>query len=251
MKGYIDNYEDLLTWFEATGENRWNLYAGFIDKFNQAHLLAKQEDGDFDKEESFALLKRMIGINSAHGGQFTIYVPQPGGRGFTTRMRVASAMMPGVGGFPAMQGNPYMLGMIPVNEVEERIRREKQSWELEKRIEELEAEKESSVGAVGQFMNKIAQEIDINNLLKMAVAVFGSRLNVNPETLRAVQLAGTPEEVPEGTGYTYDDPRILDFLDSIRSKFASEEEFYGFIGRVGQFFEKNSALALQFFNQNG
>lgn len=248
MKGYITDYENLQTWFEMTGETRWNLYSGFLDKFNNAHILAKQENAEMDVEESFNILKNMIQINSPHGGQFTVFVTGPGNRGYITRMRIASAMTPGVAGFPQMAGYPGM-GMVSVGELEERIRRERREWELERRIEDLEAEKESSVGAVGQFFNRVTQDLDINNLIKMGMAMWGSRVGMNPDHLRAVQLSGTPDEDQhaDGTGYTYEDPQVLTFLDSIRCNFATDEEFLAFLAKVENFFHHNRDMALNFF----
>jgi len=247
MKGYIDNYEDLRTWVESTKQPLWNLYSGWIDKFGQSHLLAKNEE-ETDPEESFNSLRRMIEINSPQGGQFTVYIPQPGNRGFSTRIRIASAAsVAGVAGV----GNPYMMGMVPMNELEQRIRKERETWELQRRIDDLEAAQESSVGVIGKVMDKITSELDINNLLKFAVAILGPRMNVNPDMLRAVQLSGTPvaeaEDTHDGTGYTYDDPRLLEFLDTIRSQFGTDEEFYNFLTKVGAFFQKNPQIAIGFF----
>lgn len=255
MKGYITDYEDLRTWFEQTDETKWNLYSGFIDKFNNVHMLAKQENGDLEKEESFDLLKKMIGMNSNHGGQFTIYVTGPGNRGFITRMRIPAMATPGVGGYPAMGGNPYGMGMISIHEMEEKRRTDRMIWELEQKVNDLEGERESSVGALGQFFNRVTQDLDINKILNMAMVMLSSRMNVNPELMKAVQLSGMPEQHPQqpddGTGYTYDDPRLLEFLDSIRSKFPDDESFYGFLARVGEFFQQNTAMAMQFFTSKG
>ena len=254
MKGYINNYEDLRTWFELNEETRWNLYNGFVTKFNNVHVLAKQENNDLDKEESYNLLKQIISMNSSRGGQFTVYMIGPGNRGPMVHVGIDSATMPGVGGYGAMAGNPYMQGLVPISEIDERIRRERQTWDMERRIEDLEAEKESSVGAVGQFFNRVTQDLDINRLINMAVVMMSSRMNVNPELIKAVQLSGTPEQQQQpddGTGYTYDDPRLLEFLDGIRSKFQDDESFYAFLARVGEFFQQNTAMAMQFFTSKG
>lgn len=247
MKGYIDNYEDLRTWVESTKQPLWNLYSGWIDKFGQSHLLAKNEE-ETDPEESFNSLRRMIEINSPQGGQFTIYIPQPGNRGYSTRIRIASAVVPsGIAGI----SNPYSVGMMPVGEHERRLKEFEEKMRLERRIEDLESQQESSLGVVGKVMDKFTNELDINNVLKFAVAILGPRMNLNPDMLRAVQLSGTPvaeaEDTHDGTGYTYDDPRLLEFLDAIRSQFGTDEEFYNFLTKVGAFFQKNPQIAIGFF----
>lgn len=252
MKGYIDNYEDLAEWIKNTKQTAWNLYAGWPEKFSATHFLAKCED-ESDADASWELLKRMIEINASNGGNFTVYIPQPGNRGFSTRIQIRSnnpaAANAGVAGI----GNPYALGMIPMQQHEDLLRREKEMWEMKKEIEDLKSQQGSSVGALGKIMDKITEELDINNVFNALVAVFGPKLNPN---MQPMQLSGTPVGDPgehaDGSGYTYDDPRLLEFLDSVRSKFKTDEEFYTFLTRVGAFFDKNPQMALSFFaGQNG
>lgn len=246
MKGYIDNYEDLQEWVKATKQPLWNLYAGFVEKFGQQHLLAKNEE-DTDPESSFEHLQRMIEMNSKQGGRFTVYVPQPGNRGFSVRVQIGSATtMAGIGAMSTM-GNPYMLGMIPADELERRLKKERETWEMERRIEDLEAQQEAGVGAFGKIVDKITSELDVNNVFNALVAVFGPKLNPN---MQPMQLSGTPLDADthaDGSGYTYDDPRLLVFLDTVRNKFGTDEEFYTFLSRVGAFFDKNPQMAISFF----
>lgn len=254
MKGFIDNYEDLQEWVKLTKNTAWNLYSGWPEKFSAQHFLAKCED-ETDQDASWDLLKRMIEINSSQGGHFTVYIPAPGNRGFSTRVKIGTtnaAAMAGVGGI----GNPYALGMIPLQQHEDLLRREREVWELKKDIEDLRAQQGSSVGAFGKILDKVTEELDINNVFNALVAVFGPKLNPNMQPL---QLSGTPvqqqhetEDHTDGSGYTYDDPRLLIFLDSVRSKFGTDDEFYTFLSRVGAFFDKNPQVALSFFaGQNG
>lgn len=246
MKGYIDNYEDLQVWVESTKQPLWNLYSGWVEKFGQQHLLAKNEE-ELDPEQSFNQLRRMIEINSPQGGHFTVYIPQPSNRGFSTRIKIAGAAgVAGVGGFAGV-GNPYALGMIPMDQHEKAIRKEKEMWELQHQVEALREQQEAGVGVVSKLVDKITSELDINNVFNALVAVFGPKLNPN---MQPMQLSGTPvgeQDHSDGSGYTYDDPRLLPFLDTIRCKFSTDEEFYTFLGRVGAFFDKNPQMAMTFF----
>lgn len=253
MKGFIDNYEDLQEWVKSTKVTSWNLYHGWPEKFVTSHFLARCDD-ESDPDVSWDLLKRMIEINASQGGRFTLYIPLPSNRGFTTRIQIGNANgATSVAGMATM-GNPYSMGMIPMQQHEDLLRREKETWELKKRLEDLEAQQGSSVGAVGKIIDKITEELDINNVFNALVAVFGPKLNPN---MQPMQLAGTPVaadpgEHADGSGYTYDDPRLLEFLDSVRSKFNTDDEFYTFLSRVGAFFDKNPQMALSFFaGQNG
>jgi hypothetical protein len=253
MKGFIDNYEDLQEWVKLTKNTAWNLYSGWPEKFSAQHFLAKCED-ETDQDASFELLKRMIEMHTSQGGRFTIYVPAPGNRGFSTKVQIgttasAAAAMAGVAGI----GNPYAIGMIPVGEHERRLKEFEEKMRLERRIEDLESQQGSSVGALSKFMDKITEELDVNNVFNALVAVFGPKLNPN---LQPLQLSGTPQQHEEdhadGSGYTYDDPRMLVFLDTVRNKFSTDEEFYTFLSRVGAFFDKNPQMAMSFFaGQNG
>jgi hypothetical protein len=247
MKGYINNYEDLQDWVKNTKQTAWNLYSGWPEKFSATHFLAKCED-ESEAETSWELLKRMLEINASNGGNFTVYIPQPGNRGFSTRVQIPAnnpaAANAGVAGI----GNPYAIGMIPAVEHERRMREFEEKMRLERRIEDLESQQGSSVGAVGKILDKITEELDINNVFNALVAVFGPKLNPN---MQPMQLAGTPVaadpgEHADGSGYNYDDPRLLVFLDTVRCKFGTDEEFYTFLGRVGAFFDKNPQMAISF-----
>lgn len=254
MKGFITNYEDLQEWVRSTKVTAWNLYSGWPDKFSANHFLAKCDD-ESDPEASWELLKRMIEMSSSQGGRFTVYIPLPGNRGFSNRVQIGTvnqtanvAGMPGVG-YPGV-------GVITVDEHDRRLKEFKEKMDLERRIEDLESQQGSSVGAFGKILDKVTEELDINNVFNALVAVFGPKLNPNMQPL---QLSGTPvqqqhetEDHADGSGYTYDDPRLLIFLDSVRSKFGTDDEFYTFLSRVGAFFDKNPQVALSFFaGQNG
>lgn len=252
MKGFIDNYEDLQDWVKNTKQTAWNLYAGWPEKFVASHFLAKCDD-ESDADASWDLLKRMIKINAAQGGRFTIYIPLPGNRGFSTRIQIGNANAATSVAGMAQMGNPYSIGMIPLEEHERRLKEFEEKMRLERRIEDLEAQQGSSVGVIGKLMDKI-DDLDINNVFNAIVAVLGPKINPN---MQPMQLSGTPVppdpgEHADGSGYTYDDPRLLVFLDTVRSKFGTDEEFYTFLTRVGAFFDKNPQMALSFFaGQNG
>ena len=251
MKGYIDNYEDLQEWVKSTKVAAWNLYSGWPEKFSAQHFLAKCDD-ESDPEASWELLKRMIEMNSPQGGRFTVYIPSAGNRGFSNRVQIGTANTAASLGGMATMGNPYALGMIPVDELERRLRKERETWELQRRIEDLESQQEAGVGALSKIVDKLTSELDINNVFNAMVAIFGPKINPN---MQPMQLSGTPvdgETHADGSGYTYDDPRLLTFLDTIRCKFGSDEEFYTFLSRVGAFFDKNPQMAISFFaGQNG
>ncbi len=243
MKGFIDNYEDLQEWVKNTKATSWNLYAGWPEKFTTQHFLARNEE-DSDADASWELLKRMIEMHSNQGGRFTVYIPLPSNRGYSTKIQIgtdknAQTGMAGIG-YPGV-------GMITVEEHDRRLREYREKMELERRIEDLEAQQGSSVGAFSKILDKVTEELDVNNVFNALVAVFGPKLNPNMQPL---QLSGTPvqeENHDDGSGYTYDDPRLLIFLDTVRCKFGTDEEFYTFLSRVGEFFDKNPQMAISFF----
>jgi hypothetical protein len=245
-KGYISNFEDLEYWFRAVESPKWNLYRGHHEKMNNMHMIAKLDDEDVTVDESWEQLRRMIEINSKFGGTFTVYANNTrNNRNQTAHVAINTPgpAMAGLGGMPGMYGG-YGMGMIPAEEVENRIRKEREIWDLKSRIENMEAESESRVGFMEKVFEKVIQDIDFNNLGKALSAILMSRTAPAAVQAAQVNLQGVPEDQ---TNFEYATERIVPFLDRIRPHFSDDESFYSFLDRVVDFFEKNPEMSKGFF----
>lgn len=140
--GFIGNLSNLGDWFEKQGSPKWNLYHGFQKgNLQNTALIYKQDSDELDVEESFNLLSEMIQMNCGGGsGAFTIYVPTKasnvGARVFYQQGAATNGAA--VSGTPQTM-HPAALGYVSADELERRLKEEKYKWELEKRLDDLEA----------------------------------------------------------------------------------------------------------------
>lgn len=246
-RGYISSLEDLKAWFEHAGETRWNLYRGFKDRMANAWVLARQEQDDMPLEESWALLQNMIKISSKEGGQFTIYLPKK--NGWVTRVNLVNPVGDAsLGALPS----PYMAGMVTKDEIQKEIEREREKWELQRRLEDMEAALAGHQSTADKVIGFIKENIDLNPILKMVTGAMVTK--GNPELAKQMQVSiqGNPESDDQAAqqGYEYDGNRVVHTLNRMRPFFQTDEDFYNYLERVGQFFEKNPQMSVAFFSND-
>lgn len=240
-KAFLTSMEDLEVWFKQAGNAEWNLYRGHQDKLNSLHLIAAQR-ASISEEESWEQLSKFIDMNTRGGGDVTIYIPGGGnGRGFVQHFSVERAGIAGVG----QPGMGWGVGFLPIDEMERRLKAERERWELERRIEDLEAEHESQGGIWGPIIKDALSGIDVNSLIKMAYVGLMSRMA--PGTISPQISINGMEPAAEHHEQEYEEGPLDNFIIRVRPHFASDEEFLSFLNKVATFFEKSPDLCKNFF----
>lgn len=242
-KGAMTNIESLKAWFLAQKTGKWNLYRGHLSKAVVSNLICKL-DADIEVGEAFDQLEEMIRINSESGsGQFTIYVPTVNhNTGTRVWFDVVAAQNNAVAGINGI-GSMAQLGVIEA-EVNKRIERERENWELKRDVEDLQAAMEAKVSPFERVMDSLLSNeqvvAGVTGLLMQAGARFLSKG-------QPVQLSGfdqnTPPVPPQGTppnseGITveYDSERLLALLNPIRAEFNTTEEMFVFLFQIQKMF---------------
>ncbi len=238
---HISSLEDLHKWFMHLGKAKWNLYRGHQEQKRHGSIITKQDDDTVNVEVSWDLLRSMIEMNSANGGQFTVYIPQTtnGNQGASVFVSINMAQY---AQRTSSLGGHTAVGMIPVEQVQKELDRERRIWELERNLEDIQASQEAGLGINDIFKEQL-RTIDFGPILAGIVAHF-------TQQPAGVQLQGTPadqEEAPEQGTYAYDGYRIKPALDLIRPHFTDDEKFYGFLMAVAQAFAQNPDFLKQQF----
>ena len=140
---------------------------------------------------------------------------------------------------------PALQGYVSIGEVEQRISKERELWEMKREIEDLKAEKDAKLSMGEILASRVTEELDLN-------MIAGQVLNFcNQWLLKAkgqpvpVSVQGYPQEDP--VDYTYDTDQIAPFLDTIRPHFSTDQEFYQFLHQVAQFFQASPEVCKNFF----
>lgn len=253
--GYISKIEDLKFWFDEIDKPHWNLYRGHLTKMVPSQLIYKNDKPGMEVTSSFDLLQQIIEMNSGGGGKFTVFVPIANNRGYSTHIGLnlnGRSSSFSLGAIPAQ-----MQGYVSMNDVDKRIEEARERWELQKRIEDLEAAQDANTPISEKVMEHVLQEGGIGEIVKMCGHVLNglvARISMPPGKTQ-VSLSGFDQEhtgqpknqVPPATqpssppedGYIYDQNKILDFLNPIRGHFDDEQEFYGFLNNVAFMFCSN------------
>jgi len=247
--GYISQLEDLYTWFAQQKHTAWTLMQGFQDGVQQKGVIYKNADAEMAQEDSWALLKSMIEINSVPGARFTVFVPsnEHGNRGYTVKLQLGEAANPyqiaGIGGAP-------MAGMLTKTDMAAEIAKERRIWEMERKLEDMEAARLSGIGDV------IKDKILETNFEPVVAGIMGM-LNTIVENMlpkkapMQVSLQGSTMDRPPATeaeggeqpsGYEYDGDKLVTYLDRMRPHFASDEDFYAFMDKISAKFSENPTL---------
>lgn len=250
-KGYMNSYEDLKTWFMMLGTPKWNLYRGHVESVgnNRSNLIYKQDSDEYNLEDSFEELRKMIEINSAAGGHFSIYVPAKSNNVGPTVFFVSPNTMPARGGAQVAGFPTGGLGYISKEELSGILEKERNTWELERRIEDLEAAQDSHTPILEKFLNGLLED---GTAGKVLVAGITKLMGGNPTQ---VALAGFGNQVQPDTSIGEEEEEIsedeidfaVDLVSRFRPYFSSEQEMRVFLLTVANKFETNPAVAKQLF----
>jgi len=239
---YISDLESLKTWFYGIGKPNWKLMRGFQESTKDRVTIYQQSDEMLDLDESWALLEQMISLNCSGGGRFTVFVPtMANGKGALVLVQIgdfSTSQYPALAGYPGQMG-----GMLPAAELESRIKREREMWELRRELEDLRAAQEASAG-IGEILIEKLREVDLAPIIQGIAQVFtrpGVAVHGTPGDFYAPPQAAPPPGAGE-EGYTYEGNRLIPLLDSIRQHFSTNEEFFDFLGKVAQKFSQNPGL---------
>ena len=240
---YMTDLEAVQTWFSGVGNPLWNLYRGHLDKMHGSKLIYRQTDDTVDLAESWSTLRSMIESNSANGGQFTIYVPTNanGNQGVSIHVGLNMEQYQGTQNRnTGIAGPGYALGMIPAAQLEKELSTQRYIWDLERRLEDVEAGQEAGLGITDILKDQLRQ-IDLSPL----IAGLGQFLAAK-SVPGGVQLQGHPADfqAPEETESepAYDGSRLVPALNMIRPHFETDDEFYNFLDKVAQMFVANPAM---------
>jgi len=243
--GYISSLEDLYTWFSKNPRVEWILMNGFQDGVQQKGVIYRNLDAETDREDSWALLKQMIEINSVPGARFSVFAPnnEHGNRGYTVKVQLGEATSPyqvaGLGNAPV---NPS--GFVSKTE----FALERRIWELEQELKDRDNSKLSGVSDV--FKEKI-METDFTPVVEGFMNILNTFVKsaTSKHAPLQVSVQGAPNDHPpakEGetqpTGYTYDGERLVVFLDRMRPHFPDDEAFYSFMDKISAKFAENPVL---------
>lgn len=242
---YISDLESLKTWFYGIGKPNWKLMRGFQESTKDRVTIYQQSDEMLDLDESWALLEQMISLNCSGGGRFTVFVPTlANGKGALVLVQIGDFTS---SQYPALAGYPGQMGMLPAAELESRIKREREMWELRRELEDLRAAQEASAG-IGEILIEKLREVDLAPIIQGIAQVFtrpGVAVHGTPGDFYAQPAQAQPQAAPstgEEEGYTYEGNRLIPLLDSIRQHFQTNEEFFDFLGKVAQKFSQNPGL---------
>jgi len=149
--GYIDNFEDLESWFMDANVPKFTLAHGDI---SSRRYIYTQDDPGIDVEESWNILRDKLGMFAKNGGTFTVKLPtKNGGNGWTTLFK-----LPRVEGAINGMGGSYMGGGIGVEAyIAEKISDKLENFELRRKVEDLQAEIESQGSFLERIVNRITE----------------------------------------------------------------------------------------------
>ena len=154
-EGAITTFEGLEQWFKSNEDHPfWTLYHG---AFKGRGDICASNRTISDMNMAFSMLVDQIKIQSRGGGIFRIFqAPKArSNQGFNTTLRISDSIQ-GIHG--TVSNNQGMVGFVAKNEVAEMVQKERETWEKEKKIEELES-------AVEDIQNGSRLDRIVNRLL--------------------------------------------------------------------------------------
>lgn len=241
--GAITDLQALKDLFIKAETPNWTLYRGFHKNMPHSQIIYKQDDKNMDIEMAWDELEHMLTVHSGGGvGQFTIYVPaQSHNKGYSWWFQVGQMPNQQNAGLGGMYSNPAAVGMVPAAQVQ----LEKQIWNLERQLEDLEAAREAQQSVGQQILDKVLAECDMNQVVNAAVGLLG-RFVPNAPKGAPISLQGHPADNAPDTpgeataaGYQYEEGYIIPILDTIRPHFQNDQDFYRFLTTVAQLFASN------------
>jgi|GEM_PF-6456240 len=282
----ISSIEHLQAWWEAHENPYFVLYGGHSKKSSDL-ILSNKTVGD--KDESFKLLRDTIFTNTggmATGGKFIVLAKLNAGdnTGFTvklnfprTNQNTIGAQIGAVNPYPNLVSAIGAMPMVNGRSVEEHTRleieKEREKWEMERRLESLEA-------ALNEQENPTIQHKLISGMLEnpdVAVAVIDTafqriigiagmlRGNRPPIAMAGFEQQGQePQTAPEDLhshpliendeddgGYAWVGEKEEERLDASLIKIQNVfPDVLTFLEKVADFVEKNPDMAKMYFNAN-
>jgi len=258
--GYIAKIADLGEYFEKVGIPKWNLYHGFQKgTLQNGALVYKQDNAEMELGESWDLLNQIIEMNCGGGsGAFTIYFPtvasNVGTRVYYQHGTGPVGVAASVAGVPN-QLHPAQLGYVSADELDRRLKEEKYKWELEKRLDDLEASNgPSGFGEI--LMNNIANnEGTMQALLQgllgflniAAAKVAGMPLgNPGPAIIQGPPATDVHTDFETGEVSEADVQRCNAALERIAQTFP---DLAGFLEGLANYIQKDPTTAKTLFSQ--
>ena len=200
MQGGIRNIESLKTWFFDVGKPFFTLsYLG-----GNANQVIMRNTATDNMEEAWDLLKRQV-LAQSEVGRATLYLfvykngnaNNPDGR--TNIDITPGGMQPnGVAGFGSLP-----VGYVDENKINGMISAAREKWELEKRLEDLEAQINSPNDWVDKAISGLERigETQLGQML--AMKLLG--ITAPPVVPGARPVNGTPEQPGESADDTFED----------------------------------------------
>lgn len=245
----ITSMEGLRNWWDLDPEAPYfTIYRGRSSKATEIiHRNATVTDHD----QAWEMLEQIIDTNSGHGGEFTVLRNDKPTTGYGKKVVIimdSPHRLPAVAGMPApaVPGMPYV-GATPEaiqGYIAEQIQKERQSWELEKKVADLEAAIQA--GNQGSFIERTFDRITQHEKFDSILDVLLVRL-LNPKGAPQpthVAVSGVPQD--HGDGFMYDTQRIHAALERIRAHFP---DIHATLDRLAEFCDRNPEMAKNLLNQ--
>lgn len=240
----ITNLDDLSKWWESDPERPyWTLYRGV--RPSKQDVIARNDTIE-DLAGAWEVLQQMLFINSTGGGEFLILrsdKPKGNyGHKVVVVLNMSPQSAPGIGGM--MSPTPF-IGEQPAIQavIEKEVEKAKHAWELERKVEDLEAAINAGNEGTGleRVFNRIIDHPKIDTILEVLLVKL---LGPKPQTHVAVSGVPTSEE----EGFQYDTDRVINALEGIREHFP---DIHSFLDRLAAYVQANPEMAKTIFKQIG
>lgn len=253
LRTAITSLENLRQWWEVDNKSPyWTLYRGSRSS-KGTDVIARNDTLD-DHETSWDMLEQMISINSQEGGEFTILRTDKPKGNFGPKVVVILSHAPayqgapsvsGIPGLPFVAGSPQGIQAYIADEV----KKERHSWELEKKVEDLEAainaKQEGSL--FERAINKLIETDKIGNLLEIIIAKAMGPTGAPQMSHVAVSgMPGASQADTPTNQFQYDTVRVANAMERIRVYFPDIHET---LEKLANYIETNPEMAKTIFNQ--
>lgn len=260
--GYISSYEGLREWFLSAKTGKYSIYRGFVhSKLNNSQQFVKSEEFA-SAEDAFENLKKMLQL--AGTGNFTIMVPsQTASMGVRTFFRL--------GGVSQVAGiNGVQVQGINEAKVQGMISEAREKWEMERRIEDLEASADARLTMKDriiqgfldhpQFPELVPQipHLIVSTISGLAKAFGGTAMPAqvglsgypHPQQPQTVPTAPSGENAAtsEEEGVFFDGERVANAMNRIQTALPNQD-VYVVLEKVAAFAETQPQMALQLLGQ--
>lgn len=238
--------EDLKNWFylnQKQGDPNpyFSIYRGTEQKPERLVFRNETESG---KDEAWAMLEDILEMHTQNGGLFRIYITDrpKGNVGLHTIYRIPGNMAMS-GAASNQSAGIYGLYSNPRELVEAELAKERKLWEMERRIELLQAEQDAKVGQMDVFIQEMMP------VAKELARVFGLKMMGIQPGAPMQQMGnhyGDDNPDPNATETQYDYDRIDPALDRLNRVFPDTE---GTLEKLANWAAANPDMAKQMLNQ--